>query len=293
MRWVLRNEDLQTLFMSRRCNWPPRRLAMREVASFLVLLVSTAGFHQYGQYFSPPTPYTQRLEMLHDTSCPFSSLFLPTGTSTTVIKQTALHLFRCRCGKNNAALRYSFRTRTLSAFVSAVDSTRRISRSSKILHFEKKSGRHRHAVCATPGKLRQHLLATPDTPDSIKDNIPDEKHTANTNKERRTQHCGTCAEHEDHRGNGKQAAAVAALVFELEHGREGDPRVSVNGELHCLLGSSPWQQLFGPNAVVTMTKLNFLVYDNCGNSGIISSGEARLAVGDRLWDICCGTDAKV
>lgn len=93
-----------------------------------------------------------------------------------------------------------------------------------------------------------------------------------------------------------------ATIFELEHnhGKE-DNTLAVYGELHRLLGTDRSRRLLGPDTVAIMTTLKFLVVHSGGGqwwNGEASTkkgdrrGGSRLALGDRLWDVC-GLDKQV
>lgn len=86
-----------------------------------------------------------------------------------------------------------------------------------------------------------------------------------------------------------------ATILELHCRSEDDSILAVYGKLHRLLGNTYSRQLLGPDAVATLTSLNFLVlhhrdggpslWDGLAEDGG-DVGGARLAVGDRSWDIC-------
>ncbi|CAM9950498.1 unnamed protein product [Ectocarpus sp. 6 AP-2014] len=96
------------------------------------------------------------------------------------------------------------------------------------------------------------------------------------------------------------AAAVAAavrttaVVLELERGVRDTNILAVYGKLHRVLGATRSRRLLGANAVATLTSSNYLVlhHRDGGPSAYLEgfeesgSGGARLALGDRCWDIC-------
>lgn len=94
----------------------------------------------------------------------------------------------------------------------------------------------------------------------------------------------------------KRRHTSRAAIFELQCRPEDNSILSVYGKLHRLLGDTYSRQLLGPDAVATLTSLNFLVlhhrdggpslFDGLEEDGGGVRGGARLAVGDRCWDIC-------
>lgn len=90
------------------------------------------------------------------------------------------------------------------------------------------------------------------------------------------------------------AARTTAVVLELERGVRDTNTLAVYGKLHCVLGATRSRRLLGANAVATLTSLNYLVlhHRDGGPSALLEgfeergSGGARLALGDRCWDIC-------
>lgn len=102
---------------------------------------------------------------------------------------------------------------------------------------------------------------------------------------------------------------VAAVVIELQPRAAADTEtLAVYGKLHRLLGTTRSRQLLGLEAVATLTSSNYLVlhardgtpslYNDDGESSREEGangggggcggwgGGARLALGDRCWDIC-------
>ncbi|CAM9946700.1 unnamed protein product [Ectocarpus sp. 12 AP-2014] len=90
------------------------------------------------------------------------------------------------------------------------------------------------------------------------------------------------------------AARTTAVVLELERGVRDTNTLAVYGKLHRVLGATRSRRLLGANAVATLTSSNYLVlhHRDGGPSAYLEgfeeggSGGARLALGDRCWDIC-------
>lgn len=90
------------------------------------------------------------------------------------------------------------------------------------------------------------------------------------------------------------AARTTAVVLELERGVRDANTLAVYGKLHRVLGATRSRRLLGANAVATLTSSNYLVlhHRDGGPSAYLEdfeesgSGGARLALGDRCWDIC-------
>lgn len=90
-------------------------------------------------------------------------------------------------------------------------------------------------------------------------------------------------------------SSVAAVVLELQPRDADTNKLAVYGELHRLLGTTRCRQLLGLEAVATLTSLNYLILHNRDGGPSLYAhdedpgsgcGGARLALGDRSWDIC-------
>lgn len=94
----------------------------------------------------------------------------------------------------------------------------------------------------------------------------------------------------------KHYPSAAAVVLKLQPRSADTNTLTVYGELHRLLGTTQSRQLLGPEAVATLSSLNYLILhhrnvgpsllcDGEGESGYGCDG-AKLALGHRCWDIC-------
>ncbi|CAM9602827.1 unnamed protein product [Scytosiphon promiscuus] len=111
----------------------------------------------------------------------------------------------------------------------------------------------------------------------------------------RPRSCSPASTQDDPRAHLKHSPT--ATILELQCRTEDKSVLAVYGKLHRLLGDTFSRQLLGPDAVATLTSLDFLVlhhrdggpslFDGSeANDGDGIGGGARLAVGDRSWDIC-------